>query len=157
MRKKSIKYLNSRFKRYLDNGFLLDNGCTATGIETPRHKRTKDPHTRLASRKLSAQAKLLRNAKNNNAAALSTLTGFLATQIHAYGQKAGWQLRGRQKNFAKIVLHPYVVGRPMGKREAAKTMGICRAAFVKNWRVKIKAVEPWVKQWAAEIGQKPAI
>ena len=144
-------------KNNTGNKFWFDDGCTARGKEKRLSKGSRDPHTPLAARSISQQARWLRAAKRDNEHALERLTAFLGEQIQAYGKQNHWQLRGRHMALAEIVLEPFVHAQPLGERESAKRMGICRSAFLKNWTKKIEVIRPWVQQWASEIGEAPIL
>ena len=135
------------------NHLQFEDGQTARGKESKKHKCTRDPHTSLASRAISRPARLLKQCAGVKGCPLAyvDLTKHLAEQIDNHAAANRWRVGTRSFQLATIALNPYVFGKELTGDEAAKLMQISKRAYYSHWVPKLPAIRVWIKHWAHEV------
>lgn len=135
------------------NYLQFEEGQTARGKESKKHKCTRDPHTSLASKAVSRPAHLLRKCAGGDGCPLSyvELTRHLAEQIDNHANVNRWRVGARSFDLATIALNPYVYGKELTGDEAAKLMQISKRAYYSHWVPKVTGIRVWIKHWVNEV------
>lgn len=135
-------------------GLIVEGRSPATGKEKRNHQTTKEPYSRLESkRNLSNPAKWLLQAKGGDEEALYLLICYLGEIIKRHADHENWRIGcDDQKafNFAAVALWPHVHAEELSDAKAATMIGVAKRSYQKSWKPRLHAIQFWICFWRAE-------
>lgn len=115
------------------------------------------PDSSLAGRVFSEPAKLLLQAKHQDAYSYDRLISHCGNLVFNHALREQWRMsKGQPMDFARaerlaeLAIYPYVHEEPLDDSKSARYLGVSRSVWLNRWQARMMSVRWWVERWHRE-------